>query len=48
VDTEKRRQDFLAKAKEADEHAEKSKDESSRAAWQDIAKSYRDLARGLD
>jgi hypothetical protein len=48
VDAEKRRQDLLAKARQADEQAEKSKDEGSRAAWRDIAKSYRDLAHRQD
>jgi len=44
VDAEKRRQELLAKARQADEQAEKSKDAASRAAWQDIANSYRELA----
>jgi hypothetical protein len=48
VDAEKRRQDLLAKARQADEQAEKSKDEGSRAAWRDIAKSYRELAARQD
>jgi hypothetical protein len=45
VNAEKRRQEFLDKAREADEQAEKSKDQSMRAAWESIAESYRELAR---
>jgi len=36
---------FLWKADEADEQAEKSKDDSVRAAWKQIAEEYRALAR---
>jgi hypothetical protein len=32
-----RRVDFLARAKEAEEQAEKSTDESNKASWQGIA-----------
>jgi hypothetical protein len=36
---------FLWKADEAEEEAEKSKDENVRAAWKKIAEEYRALAR---
>jgi hypothetical protein len=35
---------FLAKAREADEQAEKAKENSVRNAWRTIADGYRDLA----
>ena len=42
----KERQDeFLAKAKEAEEQAAKAPDERSREGWLRIAFGYRDLAR---
>ena len=39
-----RRAEYLAKAKEAEEQAEKTKDESSKASWLLIAAGYHDLA----
>ena len=39
-----RQEDFLAKAKEAEEKAEKSMDESAKSAWLRIAAGYHDLA----
>jgi hypothetical protein len=42
---EKRQQEFLDKAKEADERAEKAKDPSVRESWRTVAKNYRELAQ---
>ena len=39
-----RRDEFLAKAKEADDQAEKAKDLESKQSWKRIADSYRELA----
>lgn len=39
-----RREDFLAKAKEAEQQAERVTDEASKAAWLRIAAGYHDLA----
>jgi hypothetical protein len=36
--------EYLAKAKEAEEQAEKSKDETTKSAWLRIAAGYHDLA----
>jgi hypothetical protein len=41
---EKRHQEFLNKAKEADERAEKARDPQARSDWKVIAQSYRELA----
>jgi hypothetical protein len=41
---EQRQADFLAKAKEADEKAKRSKDLEARASWEKIARAYRHLA----
>ena len=38
-----RKEEYLAKAKEAEEQAEKSKDEASKSAWLRIAAGYHDL-----
>jgi hypothetical protein len=45
MNKEQRQADLLAKAKEADEQAKKSKDLEVRASWEKIAQSYRDLAK---
>jgi hypothetical protein len=42
---DERRKDFLAKAKEADEQAEKAKDADLKDSWKRIAQSYRELAQ---
>jgi hypothetical protein len=39
-----RREEYLAKAKEAEEQAEKVKDEASKASWLRIAAGHHDLA----
>lgn len=39
-----RQAEYLAKAKEAEQQAEKSKDENSKASWLRIAAGYHDLA----
>jgi hypothetical protein len=44
MDWEKRRQAFLAKAKEAEEQVAKSKDAASQTSLRRIAESYRELA----
>jgi len=44
MDFEKQRQEYLAKAKEAEERAASSKDSSQSAAWVRIAEGYRALA----
>jgi len=41
---EQRKAEHLAKAKEAEEQAEKAKDETSKASWLRIAAGYHDLA----
>jgi hypothetical protein len=40
-----RKEEFLAKAQEAEQQAEKAKDFMVRESWRRIAESYRDLAR---
>jgi hypothetical protein len=45
MDQQSRQDEFLAKAKEAEEQAAKAADEGSRESWLKIAKGYRDLAR---
>jgi len=39
-----RKDEFLAKAKEAEDQAEKTKDEAVKASWLRIAAGYHDLA----
>ena len=39
-----RQAEYLAKAKDAEQQAEKSKDETSKASWLRIAAGYHDLA----
>jgi hypothetical protein len=45
VTTEKRRQEFLAKAKEAQTKAENAQDVGAKAAWLKVAEMYREMAR---
>jgi hypothetical protein len=45
VGAKERQDEFLAKAKEAEEQAAKAQDERSREGWLRIAFGYRDLAR---
>jgi hypothetical protein len=45
VNTKDRIDEYLAKAKEAEEHASKVKDPDTRQAWLVVAGGYRDLAR---
>ena len=42
---EERRREFLERAKDAEERAEKAPDAMIRQSWQKIAEGYRDLAR---
>ena len=42
---DERAEAYLAKAKEAEEQAEKAKDTVVKTTWERIAKGYRDLAR---
>ena len=44
MDSEKRLEEYLARAKEAEQRATASKDESSHRAWKAIADAYRYLA----
>lgn len=44
MDTKQRKEDFLAKAKEADDQAERTSDRYEKESWLRIAKGYRDLA----
>lgn len=44
----KRKAEYLAKAKEAEEQAEKARDEGSKASWLRIAAGYHDLAARQD
>jgi hypothetical protein len=44
MSTETRKAEFLAKAKEAEEQAEKTADEAAKASWLRIAAGYHDLA----
>jgi hypothetical protein len=44
MDTAKRLEEYLVKAKEADEHAARCRDEYSRKAWKALADGYRYLA----
>jgi hypothetical protein len=43
-----RKQEYLAKAKEAEDQAQKSKDEPTKASWLRIAAGYHDLAARQD
>ena len=43
-----RKEDFLSKAKEAEQHAAKAKDEQSKAEWLRIAAGYHGLAARHD
>jgi hypothetical protein len=43
-DKKHQKEAFLAKAKEAEEHAAKAKDEANKASWLRIAAGYHDLA----
>jgi hypothetical protein len=45
VTKEQRREEFLAKAKEAEEMAAKCKEQTLRDNWLNIAESYRQLAK---
>jgi hypothetical protein len=45
---EKRRAEFIAKAKETEKRAVRGKDYTARHAWFTIASSYRILAQTLD
>jgi len=47
MDQNSKRDEYLAKAKEAEDQAAKSHDERSREGWLRIAYGYRDLARNL-
>lgn len=40
----RRREELLAKAKRADERAEKAKDPEVKAIWREIAEGYRTMA----
>jgi hypothetical protein len=44
MDATKRLNEYLAKSREAEEHAAKSKDDCSRKAWKALAEGYRYLA----
>jgi hypothetical protein len=44
MDATKRLDDYLAKSREAEEHAAKCKDDCSRKAWKALAEGYRYLA----
>jgi hypothetical protein len=44
VSSKLRKEEFLAKAKDAEAEAEKAKDENSKASWLRIAAGYHDLA----
>jgi hypothetical protein len=50
VDSKQRRDEFLAKAKEAQEWSERTPDRHEKESWLRIAESYRELARrqGID
>jgi hypothetical protein len=44
MDATKRMNEYLAKSREAEEHAAKSTDDCSRKAWKALAEGYRYLA----
>ena len=44
MSSKERRDQYVAKAQEAEEHAEKTADEANKAAWRRIAAGYDDLA----
>ena len=44
MDATKRMSEYLAKSREAEEHAAKSEDDCSRKAWKALAEGYRLLA----
>jgi len=44
MSTEKRKAEYLAKAKDAEDMAEKAVDEARKASWLRIAAGYHDLA----
>ena len=46
--TKERLEEYLAKAKAAEERAEKTTDEAAKASWLRIAAGYHDLARNED
>lgn len=46
--SQERKSEYVAKAKEAEEQAEKATDEANKAAWLRIAAGYHDLAAGKD
>jgi hypothetical protein len=48
LSSEKRKDEFLAKAKEAEEQAAKTTDETAKASWLRIAAGYHDLAAHQD
>jgi hypothetical protein len=45
---DQRKQEYLDKAKEAEDQAERARDEQSKAAWLRIAAGYHDLAARQD
>ena len=45
MNSQQRKEEYLAKAKEADDHAEKAKDSLAKETWRTIAQGYRDLAK---
>ena len=45
MSAKERRDEFLAKAREADDQAEKAKDLEVKQSWKRIAGSYRELAQ---
>ena len=45
MDAKERREEYLAKAKEAEIQADRTKDRYEQESWLRIATSYRDLAR---
>ena len=44
MDTKSRQAEYLAKAKEAEDKAEKATDETTKASWLRISAGYHDLA----
>jgi len=43
---EQRKKEYLAKAREAEEHAQRTPDRHEKESWLRIAQSYRELAKG--
>jgi hypothetical protein len=48
VNNKARQDEYLSKAKEAEDQAEKTKDEAAKASWLRIAAGYHDLAARQD